>query len=356
MLLPQEHTVMVRQTGKWGQILLLSLIGLGATAFATAWFYRLDEVITVPGRLVPQQGGVEIKSPISGQLVEVMVKSGEKVSKGQHLLRFNVESTRAKHIGLTARIKLEKERLQDELESNNQRAKTLKRNVSLTLEILKRLRPLKEAGSISELQILQQQNQLETLKDELEQAENNQKKLENESNNRMVELTGALTQINSELRNEVVEAPIAGTIFDLSPDNDQYVTRNGESLLKIIPDGKLNGEVNVGNRDIGFIRTGQKVKVRVDSFPYTEYGDIKGEISQLGADALTPTELIPQYHFPVILNLERSELQTRNGKTIPLQAGMTITTNLKLRDRRLISLLSDIFSTRGESLQRLRQP
>ena len=66
MLLPQEHTVMVRQTDKWGQILLLSLIGLGATAMATAWFYRLDEVITVQGRLVPQEGGVEVKSPLDG--------------------------------------------------------------------------------------------------------------------------------------------------------------------------------------------------------------------------------------------------------------------------------------------------
>ena len=52
---------MVRQTSKWGQIILLSLVGVGATAFISAWFYRIDEVITVQGRLVPQKGGVEIK-------------------------------------------------------------------------------------------------------------------------------------------------------------------------------------------------------------------------------------------------------------------------------------------------------
>ena len=78
MLLPQEHTVMVRQTSKWGQIFLLSLVGLGATALATAWFYRIDEVITVQGRLVPQQGGVEVKSPVRGQLDQVLVKVGNK--------------------------------------------------------------------------------------------------------------------------------------------------------------------------------------------------------------------------------------------------------------------------------------
>ena len=62
MLLPQEHTVMVRQTSRWGQIILLTLVGLGATAFTTAWLYRIDEVITAQGRLVPRRGG-EVKVP-----------------------------------------------------------------------------------------------------------------------------------------------------------------------------------------------------------------------------------------------------------------------------------------------------
>ena len=79
------------------------------------------------------------------------------------------------------------------------------------------------------------------------------------------------------------------------------------------------------------------------------------EISRIGADALPP-RVNPFYHFPVNLSLERSTLETRDGTTIPLQAGMTITTNLKLRDRRLIELLGDLFNDRGESLKRLRQP
>ena len=112
----------------------------------------------------------------------------------------------------------------------------------------------------------------------------------------------------------------------------------------------------MSNKDIGFIRAGQKVTVRVNSFPYTEYGEIDGSISHVGADALPPTQLIQSYHFPVNLKLDRSQLTTREGNAIPLQAGMTITTNLKLRDRRLIELMGDLFNDRGESLKRLRQP
>ena len=127
-------------------------------------------------------------------------------------------------------------------------------------------------------------------------------------------------------------------------------------MLKIVPTGNLGAEVNITNRDIGFVRPGQEVDVRVDSFPFTEYGQLSGEIANVGADALPPTPLIRNYHFPVSIDLKDSSLYTRNDKEIPLQAGMTITTNMKLRDRRLIELLSDLFTDRSDSLKRLRQP
>ena len=356
MLLPQEHTVMVRQTSKWGQIFLLSLVGLGATAFATAWFYRIDEVITVKGRLVPQQGGVEVKSPVNGQLNEVLVKSGDQVKEGDVLLRFDVREAKVQEFTLSQQLKLEEKRLEDKLRSNSQRQKTLKRNIDLTEKILNKLRPLERDGAISELQILQQSNRLETQLDEQIQLETNREELINDSESRRTQLSGQLKQVRNRLRNEIVKAPISGTVFELQPDNNRYVTTNAERLLKIVPNGELGGEVSIGNQDIGFIRAGQPVKVRVDSFPFTEYGEIIGNIRSIGADSLPPNELFGFYHFPVDLSLKRSSLKTKDGTDIPLQAGMTITTNLKLRDRRLIELLSDLFTNRGESLQRLRQP
>ena len=145
MLLPQEHTVMVRQTSKWGQIFLLSLVGLGATAFTTAWFYRIDEVITVQGRLVPQKGGVEVKSPVSGQLSEVLIGNGDRISKGDALLSYDVLAAKDQEVTLIRQLKLEEKRIQDQLRSNAQRKETLQRNISLTEQILERLRPLEAA-------------------------------------------------------------------------------------------------------------------------------------------------------------------------------------------------------------------
>ena len=348
--------MVLRQTSRWGQILLLSLVGLGATAFAGAWFYRLDEVITVQGRLQPQKGGVEVKSPVAGQLAEVLVKSGERVKQGQPLLRYDVKAARSEESNLSKQLALEEVRLGEQLKSNAQRQITAARNVELSTGILERLKPLEQGGAMSEVQILQQSNQLETQRDQLLQLQTERQQLTSDSQARRQELRGKLAQVQSQLRNEVVKAPISGVVFDLKPDNDRYVAQNAEPLLKIVPSGNLSAQVNVGNQDIGFIKAGLPVKVRVDSFPHTEYGEIPGEVSQVGADALPPNDLVRSYHFPVDISLSRSELRTKEGQAIPLQSGMTVTTNLKLRDRRLIELLSDLFTNRSESLKRLRQP
>ena len=348
--------MVLRQTSRWGQTFLITLMALGTAAFATAWFYRLDEVVTVQGRLQPQKGGVEVKSPVAGQLAKLLVKGGDRVQQGQPLLRYDVKAARNEEANLTKQLALENKRLADQLKSNALRQITAKRNVKLTTNILKRLQPLEISGGMSEVQILQQANDLETRKDQLLQLKNERNQLISESQSRLQELKARLDQVRNQLRNELVKAPIGGVVFDLKPDNDNYVAQNAEPLLKIVPGGTLSAQVNVTNQDIGFIKSGQPVKVRVDSFPYTEYGEISGHVSQLGADALPPNELIPNYHFPVDIALSRSVLRTKEGQVVPLQSGMTVNANLKLRDRRLIELLSDLFTNRGESLKRLRQP
>ena len=137
---------MVRQTSRWSQIFILSLVGLGATAFATAWFYRIDEVITVQGRLVPQRGGVEVKSPVSGQLDKLLVKGGDQVDEGDVLLRFDVRAAQAQEATLREQLTLEEIRLKSQLESNSQRQQSVLRNIALTEKILSRLQLLKRMG------------------------------------------------------------------------------------------------------------------------------------------------------------------------------------------------------------------
>ena len=94
--------------------------------------------------------------------------------------------------------------------------------------------------------------------------------------------------------------------------------------------------------------------MRVDAFPFTRYGELEGVVNQIGADALPPDASMNYYRFPIELKLNRNYLKAE-GVKIPLRAGMAITVNLKLREKRLISILSDLLVNQTDSIKSIRQ-
>ena len=121
-----------------------------------------------------------------------------------------------------------------------------------------------------------------------------------------------------------------------------------------IPQSGLFAEVFVPNKDIGFVKIGQKGKVRVDAFPFTRYGELNGTVTSVAADALSPDETSNIYRFPIKLELDKPYLLSDDA-IIPLKPGMSITTNLKLRDKRVISLISDLLVDQTDSVKSIRQ-
>ena len=99
---------------------------------------------------------------------------------------------------------------------------------------------------------------------------------------------------------------------------------------KQVPNGKFDASIYVPNKDIGFVKIGQKAKVRIDAYPSSRYGELNGEVSLIGADVLPPDNTSNSYRFPINLTLDKSWLMAGEIK-IPLRAGMSITSNLKIR-------------------------
>jgi hemolysin D len=89
------------------------------------------------------------------------------------------------------------------------------------------------------------------------------------------------------------------------------------------------------------------VDVRIDSFPFSEFGDIDGEIIRIGSDALPPDQANPFYRFPVEIEMESQML----SETLTLQSGMAVTANIKLQKRRFITILTDLFVRKLDSLK-----
>ena len=155
------------------------------------------------------------------------------------------------------------------------------------------------------------------------------------------------------MRYQNVTADTDGVVFDLKA-REAGVLEPGAKILSIIPNKGLTAEVFVPNKDIGFVKINQKAKVRVDAFPAQRYGELDGEVGLIGADSLPPTNTINYYHFPVNINLIEDQLRVRDT-IIPLRSGMAITSNLRIRDKRAITLISDFFSGPLDSIKSLRQ-
>lgn len=175
-----------------------------------------------------------------------------------------------------------------------------------------------------------------------------------ENTKRLVEVESQIKQSEVLLKNQELRAPASGTVFDLKAGLGYVANPNaGEVVLKIVPDDLLVVKVFISNQDIGFVKEGMAVDVRIDSFPFTEFGDVKGKLVSIGSDALSPDQTNPTYRFPAKVQIEKQFLET-NGRRINLQSGMSLTANIKIRDRTVMSLFTDFFVTNTEKLKFVR--
>jgi HlyD family secretion protein len=177
---------------------------------------------------------------------------------------------------------------------------------------------------------------------------------------RIYEINSQISQIDSELskakttlKYQKISSPFDGTIFELKAKTSGFVVNSSEPILKIVPNDNLIAKVYITNPDIGFVKEGQKVDVRIDSFPFQQYGDIKGELLTIGSDALPPDEVYSYYRFPAKVRLDRQTLLI-NNRQLPLQSGMSINANIKLRKRTVMSLFTDFLVKKAESLKYIR--
>jgi hemolysin D len=172
----------------------------------------------------------------------------------------------------------------------------------------------------------------------------------------------AEAQDNSDLRrNEIAKtdlrnrsmrlvSPVNGTVQQLAVHTLGGVVQPAETLLVIVPDdSQLVVDAKIPNRDAGFVRTGQPVRVKVDAFPFTDYGTLDGVLESMSGDAIDDEKLGLVYNARVRLSL--LPIQRRAMKLSP---GMSITAEIKTARRRIIQYLLSPLSARLDEAGRER--
>lgn len=149
---------------------------------------------------------------------------------------------------------------------------------------------------------------------------------------------------------QILTAPVSGEVQQLAVHTIGGVVESGKPLLAIVPvEQALEVEALVLNKDIGFVREGQEVAIKIDSFPFTRYGLINGEVVSISDDAVQHEHLGLVYAARV--QMERATMDI-DGKTIQLSPGMAVSAEVKTGQRRIAEyLLSPVAKSARESMR-----
>ena len=175
-----------------------------------------------------------------------------------------------------------------------------------------------------------------------------------ENEKKITEITNQITQAQQSLKYQEIRSPVAGEVFELKAFKEGVVSSNSpDALVQIVPNKDAIAKVYITNKDIGFVKIGQQVDVRIDTFNFSEFGDVKGKIEWIGSDALPPDQVYPFARFPAKIKLAQQTL-TVKGTAIQLKPGMSVKANIKLRDRTVMSIFTDMFSKQSDGVKNLR--
>jgi hemolysin D len=373
----------LQQSQVWIRAVLWGL--MGTTAFAIGWLAlaQTEEIVVAPGKLEPIGAVKEVQMPIGGIAEQILVKEGDEVKAGQILIRLDAEASRQKQLSLFQTEKLKQEELRTKrqqlllkqleqqryLEMNAKEVEKLNNTLALDKEILRRLGSLEKEGAAGELQYLQQRNKVAEGEGQLNQTRVDRlrqgaildqaiQQLRGEIaaiESQLAELDSQLTEARVTLRYQELRSPVNGVVFDLKPKGPGFTAQGAETIMKIVPYDKLEARVEIASKDIGFVSTGMPVDVSIDSFPATDFGVLQGTVRRVGSDALPPDQLKQreEYRFPASIKLASQQLKLKSGRKLPLQVGMSLTANIKLRKVSYLQLLLGTFRDKADSLRRI---
>jgi hemolysin D len=180
-----------------------------------------------------------------------------------------------------------------------------------------------------------------------------------------------LIKAEQRTRLQLLTAPVDGMVQQLAVHTVGGVVTPAQSLLVVVPtDSRLEIEAMVSNSDIGFVHAGQQAEIKVDTFNFTRYGLLHGEVLSVSQDAMIrdrqqdrPGQRAPgtttessepkgqELNYSARISLDRTRMQI-DDRMVNLSPGMAVTVEIKTGSRNILSyLLSPLRRYRQETLR-----
>jgi len=168
-----------------------------------------------------------------------------------------------------------------------------------------------------------------------------------------------LVKANDRMKRQVLPAPIDGVVQQLAVHTIGGVVKPADTLLVLVPtDSQLEIEAVIANADIGFVHPGQSAKIKVDTFTFTRYGLIDGNLLSVSPDSTpdaaasdAPGVRSREPGFTARVGLDRTSMKI-GDQVVPLRPGMAVTVEINTGERRIIDyLLSPLLRYTQESMR-----
>jgi HlyD family secretion protein len=348
----------------------LSLAVFGAIAWAG--LSKVDEVAEAHGQLIPGEEVQPVQSPSGGKIKRInptKVKEGQQVQKGETLIALDSESSQVDIERLNNQLQLINQEYQYiNLADKGQKARIsqekyerdrLLNGLAEAKNEADRLCPL--VGGIPYLTCERAKHKVKDLKSSIQKQDEKIKQIQadyqteiinkqNQLRQQWQEKKRQLEQAQKQGQNQIITAPIAGRIYNVKVNQSQGTVQPGQELLSIIPEGKeLLLEVDLPNQYKAFVREKMKVKVKIDSLNYQEFGIIDGEVFDVSPNAVVKDKTSGKGVYPTRIKLDSVMLKKR-GLDQQLTAGMAAEGDIVMRQKSVLSLLLEPMTRRFDDV------
>lgn len=152
------------------------------------------------------------------------------------------------------------------------------------------------------------------------------------------EVEESIRRLRARVDRLVVRAPNRGYVQDLKVQTVGQVIQPGGLLMQIVPDNApLEAEIRIAPRDVGFVKVGQPVNMRVTTYDYSRFGFASGKLKRVSASSITGDDNKPYFRAWVLL--DHPYVGSVPGRYV-LQPGMGLEAEITTGEKSLIAYLS----------------
>lgn len=360
---------------------------------ATLWltFGKADVVVSARGKVIPD-GETKIIQPLdTGVIKRILVKEGDFVKKGQTLMEIDPSTTQPQLESLKTNLEyvnLERKRLsatanghslkvsdsdvestqkglyqssladlRSQLQAKNMEIRGIDEEINsnqhqLALNLAKEKRMISVEDIIAKNDLEKVRSENIEYRSKIAELRHQRAKTKEEADyirsdfktknfneladrdKKATEMSANIKEIEFKNRKQTIVSPVDGYVNTLLIHTIGGVVTPAQKLISVVPlTAPLVVKATVMSKDIGFIKEGMPVLVKIDTFDFQKYGMINGVVKKIAKDSVDDQKLGPIYD--VYITPQNKTLMVE-GKETPISTGMSLTAEIKINKRRII--------------------